>query len=141
MEGIRYGYGLQIHRDAQADLRGLLGSDKAAAGQIIAFLEELRGDQTLLDSLSVPGYDDERISVQMVVKAQRKLWNVWRFTLRDLRPPEKNLPYRMLYAFDGPRRVYHVLAVKHRSFDYDDATINRACTVCQELGIDPLPRA
>lgn len=139
MQGIGYGYGLQIHRDAQADLRALLGSDESAAGQIVAFLEELRGDQTLLDSLSIRGYEDERITVKWVDKLQHKRWNVWRLTVCDLRPPEKKLPYRILYAFDGPSRVYHILAVKHRSFDYDDATLDRACAVCQDLGIAPLP--
>jgi hypothetical protein len=139
MSGIRYG--LQIYRDAQADVLAILRDDPRAGGQIVAFLEELGCDQALLDSLNIEGYEDDRITVKSLVRLQKQRWNAWRLTLRDLEPPESNLPYRILYAFDGRRSIYHILAVMHRDRDYDDNTIDRACAACEALGIDPLPRA
>ena len=138
MAGIRYG--LQIHKDAKSDIDLLLESDPSAAAQIVAFLQELSGDNYLLDALTIQEYDDNRISVKKVEKLQRERWNVWRLTLCDLHPPEDRLPYRILYAFDGRARVYHVLAIRHRSIVYDDNTLDRACNACQRLGISPLPR-
>jgi len=138
MAGIRYG--LQIHKDADADIRALMGSDKRAALQIVAFLQELSGDQELLDALTIEGFEDERITIKMVVQLQSVLWNAYRLTVQDLEPPEDKLPYRILYAFDSRRRIYHVLAIRPRSIAYDDATLDRACAACGSLGIDPLPR-
>lgn len=139
MSGIRCN--LQIYKDAQRDVLEILRGDQHAGGQIAAFLQELRDDQDLLDSLNIEGYEDDRISVRMLVKLQRQRWNAWRLTLRDIYPPQAKLPYRILYAFDGRRRIYHILAVMHRDKDYDDDTLDRVCSACKSLGIDPLPRS
>jgi hypothetical protein len=139
MNGIRYG--LQIHKGANADIREILQRDGRVGGQIVAFLQELEVDQALLDSLNLDGYEDDRITVRMVVRLQHDRWNAWRLTLRDLEPPEGKLPYRILYAFDHVRLVYHVLAVAHRSTAYDDEILDRVCAACESLGIPRLPRA
>lgn len=141
MSGIRYR--LQIHRDANNDIREILKCDRRVGGQIVAFLQELEGDQLLLDNLNIDDYEDDRITVRMLVQLQREpnRWNAWRFTLRDVEPPENKLPYRVLYAFDHTRLVYHILAVVHRSTAYDDKTLDRVCAACQSLGIARLPRA
>ena len=137
MSGIKYG--LQIHKDAQGHVAALFQTDPVAAGQIVAFLQELSGDQELLDSLNIEDYEDDKITVKMVVQLQQKRWNAWLLTLRDANPPEDKLPYRILYAFDGKTRVYHVLAVRPRKVAYNDDTLDRACAACRSLGIDPLP--
>jgi mRNA-degrading endonuclease RelE of RelBE toxin-antitoxin system len=138
MAGITYG--IQLHLDARRDLADLFKSDPKAAGQILAFLEEVQGDEDLLEAFSDHEFEDDRITVKMVVQMQRERWNGWRVTLRDVEPPERILPYRILYAFDAKRRVYHVLGIKPRGIAYDDATLDRACEICKSLGIDPLPR-
>jgi hypothetical protein len=138
MTGIRYG--LQVYKDAQADIKMLLESDPKSGGKIVTFLQELGGDQPLLDSLNIEDYEDDKITVRALARLQEQRWNGWRLTIRDINPPEDKLPYRILYTFDGKARVYHVLAVRHRSVVYDDATIDRACNACRSLGLDPLPR-
>ncbi len=65
-------YGLQIYEDAKADIRQLLKDDPKAAAQIVAFLEELAGDQTLLDSLNIEDYEYDRITVKSLVQLQQK---------------------------------------------------------------------
>ncbi len=139
MTGI--GYGLQIHKDAKADIEALFKSAPKIAGQIVAFLEELGGDQELLNSLNIEDYEDERITVRMLAKLQQKRWNAWRLTLRNAEPPEDKLPYRILYAFDWKTHVYHILAVRPRSIAYDDDTLDRAAAACRSLGLTPLAGA
>jgi|SRR5579862_2156872 len=137
MAGIRYGF--EIHKDAEADIRELMASNKEAALQIVAVLEEIGGDQALLDALNIEGHEDERFGVKMVGELQRQRWNAYRLTIKDLEFGSV-LPFRVLYAFDGKRRIYYVLAVRPRGVVYNAATLSRACTACRSLRIEPLPR-
>ena len=137
MAGIRYG--LEVYRDATADLASLMASDRKAALRIAVVLQEIGDDQNLLDLLNVEGHEDERFGVKAVVELQRSRWNAYRLTIKDLELGTI-LPYRVLYAFDGKCRIYHVLAVKPRGIAYNAATIDRAIAACRSLGIEPLPR-
>lgn len=138
MAGITYG--LQLHRDAVADLEEVGKVDAGARSQIQVLLQEISGDEDLLDSLNIDGFDDGRFSVSPVWELQKSGVNGWQLKLQDLRFSDRVLPYRVLIAFDGPRRIYHVVAVHHRSTVYDEAIFERIARAYDGLGIARLPR-
>lgn len=132
-------YELAIYKDAQDELRALLEEGAAWAGEIAAFLGELADHQGMLSRLNERDFEDDRINVDHFIAMQRTGWNVWRLKLFNLEPDPRLIPYRIIYAFDGPQRTFHVLAIMHRGVDYERNAdfIERAY---EDLGIKQLPR-
>jgi hypothetical protein len=134
--------GIQIHAAAQQQLRDLMGSDPKAAGEIVAVLDEIQGNQGLLECLLETDFEDERFSITPVVQLQRLQWNCWRLTLFKVTDDTREkIPFRILYAFDSLSRIYHVLAIEPRATAYDTGTIARVAAQCESLGIRRLPRS
>lgn len=111
---------LSIHDDARADLENLWDHEPEAAAKITALLEELDGNQDLLDHLTDHGYGEDG-STNFSISKWLRFWNrgkdLWRLKLWNLE--RSGLAYRVIYAFTPGELHYHVLAVAPRAFDYD----------------------
>ena len=118
-------YKLRVHEDADADLEEIANRDPDAAAFLAIFLEELEGDQDLLDRLTQDHYNVKRgHPVDWVADFNVKVWieqrdagrNLWRLQSWDIETSE----YRVVYAFKPLVRTYVVLGVFHkRQFNYE----------------------
>jgi len=127
---------------ATSDLESLRCSDQAAAAEIVVLLEEIAGDQDLLFALSLEDFEDDRVSVDQFRWLQRRrCLNVWRLKAADFTAAW--VPYRIIYAFDAQRKIYYVLKIVHRSFEYerDRGTVAAIEAAYDDLGIQRLPSA
>lgn len=113
-------YTLTVHTDAIADLETLWEGAEDAAASITALLQEIQGDQELLDALTVHDFGANR-SAEFHVSKWLEFWkkgtDLWRLKVWSLEA--KGLPYRVVYAYEIGRQRYHVLGVFHRDFNYD----------------------
>jgi hypothetical protein len=115
-------YTLEVHPDAAQDIKELLQSDRRSTLKTVAFLQDLRGNQDLLDRLSqhdfhhhnIPEFHVSRFSSQW----DRGL-NLWRIKFWD--EEGRILRQRVFYAYDPANDVYWVLGVFRR----DDALYRR----------------
>lgn len=111
---------LTIHHDAEDDLEKLWVSAEDAAALVTALLQEIQGDQKLLDALTIHDFGANR-SAKFHVSKWLEFWNqgadLWRLKVWSLEA--KGLPYRIVYAYEYGRQRYHVLGVFHRDFNYD----------------------
>ena len=111
---------LFVHLDAKSDLEKLWGETPTAAARIGVLLEELDGNQDLLDRLSqhdFGNYQTAKFHVSKWVEQWNKGKNLWRLKVWDLE--DKGLQYRIVYAFLPIKSQYHVLGIVPRKFDYD----------------------
>jgi len=111
---------LFIHVDAEDDLERLWEEEPNAAARIGALLEELEGNQDLLDRLTQHDFGNYR-TADFHVSKWLDQWNkgrdLWRLKVWDLE--DKGLQYRVVYAFMPGKSQYHVLGIVSREFDYD----------------------
>ncbi|MDZ7750148.1 MAG: hypothetical protein U5S82_00455 [Gammaproteobacteria bacterium] len=115
-------FALFLHDDAVADLDTLWLTDFDVAKRITVLLEELKGNQGLLDRLTQHKYGANR-SADFDVSKWQEQWhkgrNLWRLKIWDLE--DTGLRYRVIYAFDPKKHHYYILAVAPRSFNYAEA--------------------
>ncbi len=114
-------FSLFIHDDASQDLRELCQTDPVSAGRIVALLEQISGDQGLLESLTdhdfgVRGSEDFHVSRWQ--RQWRQGHDLWRLKVWDL--DQAGVRYRIIYAYLPGKRNYYVLAIAPRDFDYDE---------------------
>jgi len=135
-------YALAIHNDAIADLELVWKSDEQAAATIQTALEEIKDSQYYLSSLSIEGFADEKIDVAMFRNMQRRGLNFWRLKLFEIDLSPTTLSYRIIYAYDGPKGIFYVLAIMHRDQDYenDPNLMKRLETAYDKLGLPLLPK-
>lgn len=133
-------YRFHVHSDAKADLEKIRETDPETAADLLVFLQELQGDQDLLDRLSQHGYSTEasdwveNIDVQRIQSLWRRGLNLWRLKLWDLE--REGLKYRVVYAFVPKGRVYHVLAIVARTdfnYELDHPVTQRVLTALADL--------
>jgi len=113
-------YRLLIHDEAEADLDLLYEEDPDAIAEIVAVLEEISTDQSLLFALTDHGYRhqvDPEFNVQKFLEYWNKGENIWR--LRCLNRDSGAPMYRVLYAYIPKTRTFHVLGITHRNFGYE----------------------
>lgn len=114
-------YNLYIHNDAADDIEHLLLADPEAAAKIVALLEELHGNQDLLDRLTqheFGKYTKTNFSVSRIVSQWKIGRNLWRLKIRELE--EIRLRYRIIYAFVPVKKNYHILAIAPRdNYNYE----------------------
>jgi len=113
-------YSLHIHDDAIADLGSLWEEMPVAAARISVLLQELEGNQDLLDRLTqhnYGSYQSDDIHISKWFEHWRKGKDIWRIKVWDLE--SKGLMYRIVYAFIPSTHEYHVLAVAPRDFNYE----------------------
>lgn len=113
-------YSLFVHEDAEQDLENLWNEAPEAAARTVVLLEELEGNQDLLDRLTQQDFGAYHGGDFHVTKwfeqwkVGKDLWRLKVWSLED-----KGLQYRIVYAFVPRRLHYHILAIVHRDFDYD----------------------
>lgn len=115
-------YKILLHDDAKADLLDIYSVDVTAGARIAAVLQEIEGDQELLDSLTQHNYGRDHTALFNVSK-WFELWknqkDIWRIKIWDLE--DKGLRYRIIYAYIRGKREYRVLAITPRNeINYDD---------------------
>jgi len=111
-----------LHRGARADLETLWDEDPDAAGAIYALLQEIKGNQALLDALTTHDFGAQgtkRFHVSEWTAQQRKGRNLWRLKVWEL--DEQGIRYRVVYAFDPRIRRHFVLGIVDRDFNYDES--------------------
>jgi hypothetical protein len=113
-------YSLTIHDDAKDDLDKLWVEAEEAAALIVALLQEIQGDQILLDALTIHNFGADH-SADFHISRWLEFWNrgldLWRLKAWTLEA--QGLPYRVVYSYEPRRQRYHVLGVFHRDFNYD----------------------
>jgi hypothetical protein len=131
---------LFLHTDAESDLEELWSTDPEAAAQLTVFLEELKGDQDLLDRVTDHDFGTSPkhhpFHVSMWHEQQRKGRNLWRLKLWSLEANGKR--YRLIYAFVPLKKHHYLLGIfprTNREFDYDagDARTQRVIRAYKEL--------
>jgi len=113
---------LFVHDDAGGDLEQLWQNAPIAAARIAVLLEELEGNQDLLDRLTQHDFGAHQsadIHVSKWHEQWRKGKDLWRLKVWDLE--DKSLRYRIVYAFVPGKKHYHVLAIAPRTFNYEPA--------------------
>jgi hypothetical protein len=113
---------LYIHEDAKADLKEIYRKAPKTAACIEVFLQEIKGNQDLLDRLTQQDYGPEGYApfhVSGWFQQWNKGKNLWRLKLWDLE--SKGIKYRIIYAFIPHQRKYYVLAILSRNnFNYEE---------------------
>ena len=129
---------LSLHSDAASDLRALMVRDQAAAGQILAFLEQAKRDPKIIGSLTDHSFGENRSELYSVSK-WHEYWktglNLWRVKLWAF--PKGSIRYRIVYAYQPSTQHHHVLAIVNRDFDYDPnhAVTQRILLAYHSIGI------
>lgn len=111
-----------LHRGAQADLEALWDEDSDAAAAIYALLQEVKGNQALLDVLTTHDFGahgTNRFHVSEWTAEQRKGRNLWRLKIWELE--DQGIRYRVVYAFDPRLHRHFVLGIVDRDFNYDES--------------------
>ena len=114
-------YQLLIAVAAKQDLATIGVDAPDTEAEILGLLQELKGSQLLLDSLTVKDYGltrDAKFHVDVWGKQQNKGRNLWRLKIWSLE--EHGIRYRVVYALDPRNSRYYILAILHRDFDYDE---------------------
>jgi hypothetical protein len=131
-------YKLLLHEDAKHDLLELRQTDRAAAQRIMAFLEQLKGDQDLLDRMTQDHYGQRGSRALFHIRKWVVQWrlnrNLLRFKLWDLE--EQDVHYRVIYAFVPKQMHYCILGIAPKSWNYQagDYT-NRMLKAYDELAL------
>lgn len=114
-------YSLVIARAALQDLADIRRSDPDAEDVILALLQEAKGSQAILESLTIKDFGlarDQGYHVDAWAAQQQQGRNLWRLKIWDLE--DLGIRYRVVYALDPRISRYFVLAVLPRDFDYDE---------------------
>ncbi|OAI06753.1 hypothetical protein [Methylomonas methanica] len=110
---------LFIHEDAEDDLEEIWSKDIEAAARVTVLLEELKGNDDLLDRLTqhdFGSYGTADFHVSKWIEQWNKGNNLWRLKIWDLE--DNDVKYRIVYAFIPAKKRYHVLGVVPREFNY-----------------------
>lgn len=113
-------YSLSLHDDAQKDLDALWEADPTTCSRLEVVIEELMGNQDLLDRLSQHDfglYGSEKIHVSKWFEYWNQGKDIWRLKVWELE--KQGIQYRIIYAYFPQQSHYSILAVVHRDFDYD----------------------
>jgi hypothetical protein len=113
---------LSLAPGAQADLRRLATTDGPAAAMIVAVLQEIQGDPSLLDALTIHDFEDvfpeteHDFNVKHWWEHYRKGRNLWRLKVIDSK--RSLLRYRVIYGYAMREQAYYVLGIVHRDHCY-----------------------
>lgn len=111
---------IELHPDAQDDIRELLRTHPLDATRILATIEQLKNDKALFKRLSERSFrsDADRIDISRWERKFKEGSQIWRFKVTDLEQDGKR--YRVFYIFSSSK-VVHILAVQPRNqVDYDN---------------------
>lgn len=130
-------YTLHVCEEAESDLDDIYDIDEDAGATIEVFLQEVRGNQDMLDRLSSSNYrsyGDNDFDVKRWIEAWRTM-AVWRIRVYNCDGAAKN--YRVIFTFHPIEKRYYILGVVPRDFDYDPnhQLSKRIASTYSELGI------
>jgi hypothetical protein len=126
---------LYIHSDAKADLAAIAEHDLPTAARIYAVLEQVQANPALMDSLTQHDYGfagtaDFNVSLWKSQQYKNNR-NLWRLKIWDLE--EKQIRYRVVYAFQPETQKLFVLGVsRRRDFDYEYDEFTQRVTDCYD---------
>jgi mRNA-degrading endonuclease RelE of RelBE toxin-antitoxin system len=106
---------------AKHDLAMIGENDPDTEAEILAILQEIKGNQQLLDALTIKDFGfarDVSFHVDKWVSQHKQGRNLWRLKIWNLE--DLGIQYRIVYALDPRISRYYILAVLHRDFDYDE---------------------
>lgn len=131
-------YNIVIATAAKQDLLTIATDDPDTESEIAAVLQELKGNQQLLDALTLKDFGRAREAPFHVDKwsaQQQKGRNIWRLKIWELE--DMGIQYRVVYALDPRISRYFILAVLHRDFDYDEKNprVRQLLATYDRLGI------
>lgn len=113
-------FSLFIHDDAEYDLEKLWEEAPVAAARITVLLEELEGNQDLLDRLTQHDFGDYHTAdfhVSKWIEQWKKGNDLWRLKVWSLE--DRGLQHRVVYAFVPQKSHYHIVGIVPRNFNYD----------------------
>lgn len=112
---------LSIHEHAEDDIEELWKNCPKAAARITIILQELEGDQDLMDRLTQHDYGKYDKSAPFNISKWFEQYNqdrdIWRLTIWDLE--KSGLQYRVIYAFIPNKKHHYILAIAPRDFNYE----------------------
>jgi len=131
-------YRLFVHAAAQRDLDAIGETDPETADEIYVLLQEIKGSQVLLDSLTRKDFGltrEEAFHVDRWVRQQQQGRNLWRLKFWDLEAV--GIRHRVIYALDPRNSRYYILAVLPRNIAYDERhpRVQELLAVYDRLGI------
>jgi len=114
---------IHIHDDATDDLLGIKEDCSEDFFKLLAFLEQLKNDSTLMDGLLDHGFGEDKEQTVSVKKwfsiLHTERFPVWRLRAWELEA--EGLKYRIIYLYYWPNKEFIILAIVHRgNLDYDD---------------------
>jgi len=127
---------LLFHRDAEADLAQLAQSEPQLAARLYVLLKEVQADRELLDMLTSHDFGADGGELFHASRWQQH-WHqdkdIWRLKFWELE--NQGISYRVIYSLKRGTGDHHVLAVAHRSFNYDPnhPTTQRILRAYEEL--------
>lgn len=115
-------YALHLSAGIKSDLRELKASAPQVAAAALTLLQELKGSQEALDSLTIHNFEDilQGSNTQYHVSHWWELYrtgkNIWR--LKTVDTPSLG-HYRIIYGYSQAEQAYYALGIVKRDFDYD----------------------
>ncbi|BBI99195.1 hypothetical protein FGKAn22_08880 [Ferrigenium kumadai] len=141
-------YKLSIEHDAQNDLALMVeqgGQSRKFAAILLAFLQQLKADQSLLGELLTHEYENKSFNVSRFqsIWRDRDVWRLKTFEWDISQTNKTVIPYRIIYAYDSKCTAFRVLAIVYRrhndprSYDYehDHPITQRILKAYNELGL------
>ncbi len=131
---------IRVHPDAVTDLREIKQTDPAAAGQLVAFIQQLKADPSLKDKLLEHNFGADRaheisVSKWISIYARVERLPVWR--LKAWSMERQGLKYRLLYLYYWPDKTFWILGIAPReSIDYDDPSHPLRLRIVKRIRLD-----
>jgi hypothetical protein len=130
----------RLEQEAIDDIRQIMLTSKKHAASILALLDEIRQSPILVGAL-LDGHKDTRrgdgsvFNVTQFRDVYRRGYDIWRIKFWDT--SQRLCPYRILYAYDIHSHDFFVLAVMHRSVEYerDQDFVSRLKKTYHRLGL------
>lgn len=114
---------LSFHPDGARDLASLQGFRPKVADRILATLEEIKADKSLLDALTTHGFGeakDEKFRISKWLSQWRRGRDLWSLKIWELE--DMGIRYRVIYCYMPDELAYYILAITPRDAAYGDDT-------------------
>jgi len=114
-------FALNISPGAKIDIVKLKSLDEGAAALLLVILQEIKGDQEVLDSLTIHDLIDVLPIAELDYEVKhwwehyRKGKNLWRLRILE----DSLTSYRIVYGYSPTEHAYYVLGIVDRDFNYD----------------------
>lgn len=116
-------YALHLSEGTKSDIIEIKGVDPEAAALALVVLQEIKGDQDVLDSMTIHDYQDvlsgsgASYEVKHWWEQFKKGKNLWRLRVLE----SALLRYRIVYGYSQSEHSYYVLGLVKRDFNYESS--------------------